>query len=132
MSDFYFKNVENNNSRRLYDITDIFNLVQSVPAWELPAKMQISAAVKPIFHCSGGVFVCVWRGGGETVRGEKTIWAYKKMKRCASFSSAPNTRTHSERVHAWLSPVSVAVIVNTATGCYFHRQSLVLNSVTPT
>ena len=49
MSDFYFKNVENNNSRRLYDITDIFNLVQSVPAWELPAKMQISAAVKLIF-----------------------------------------------------------------------------------
>ena len=78
MSDFYFKNVENNNSRRLYDITDIFNLVQSVPAWELPAKMQISAAVKPIFHCSGGVFVCVWRGGGRLSEGKKPFGHTKK------------------------------------------------------
>ena len=81
-------------------------------AGELSAKTQISAALKPIF-CRGNCLL------------EKNLGGTKEKE-------APVTRGHSERVLAWLSPVSVAVkIVNTATGCYFHGQSLALNAVTP-
>ena len=55
-----------------------------------------------------------------------------KKKRCIGFSSALNTHTHSERVHMWLSLVSVTVTVNTAAGFYFGGHVLALNTVMPT
>ena len=66
---------------------------------------------------------------GNKFGGTKTK---QKRGRSTGFSSAPNTCTHLEHVHAWLLPFSVTVIVNTAAGCYFRRQSLLLNAVTPT
>ena len=70
--------------------------------------------MKPIFH----------RGGGDCPRENKFGRTIEE--------EAPMTRVHLECVHTWLSPVSVTVIVNTVAGCYFRRQSLVLNAVTPT
>ena len=68
--------------------------------------------------------ILIFCGTKKIVPGKK-IWGYKKKKKknkkriSTIFSSAPNTLGHSERIHTWLSPVSVAVIVNTAAGCYF-------------
>ena len=86
--------------------------------WDLFAKKQISTTMKLIFR----------KGGGIACR--KKNWGTKK--RSASFSSTPKTCTHSECIHPGLLPISVAVFVNTVAGCHFHRQSLALNTVTPT
>ena len=61
---------------------------------------------------------CPWEKIGGTKKKKK-----KRRRSSTCFSSAWNTRAHSERVHAWLSPISVSVIMNTASGCYFHGQS---------
>ena len=68
-------------------------------AWELSAKMQISAAVKLTFY-----------GEKKNVRGEEKLVVQKnqqnQQKGGIGFSSALNTH-ETECVHVWLSPVLV-------------------------
>ena len=89
-----------------------------------PVKTQICAAMKPIFR------------GGKNVH-RKNNWGWPKKQQKKEKIEAPVLALHQIPAHirsefTWLSPVSVTVIVNTAAGCYFRRQSLPLNAVTPT
>ena len=104
---------------QLSELRKAEKFTKPLQGWELLEKMQISTAVKRIFRENKKVH---W----------KKNFGYKKKKKKHRFSYAPNTCAHSERAHAWLSLVSVAVIVNTVAGCYFRGQSLAPNTVTPT